>query len=155
MDQTTFKDICHDASLRLRLPDVEALGRGAAVMVDGTIMEIADTNRGDRLDAYLFVEVGVPVEDHRAEAYQALLGLQMLLIGTVEGMFVYDAVNDRVLFAARLPLWRAIDGAVMADILKAMAAQARTWRGTLLAGQLSDAQDPRQGFAQAGLGRLV
>ena len=97
----------------------------------------------------------VPAEDRRAEVFQALLGLQLLLVGAVEGMFVYDAVNDRVLFAARMPFWREIDGTQFAAVLTAMAAQATTWRRSLLAGKLDEVTDPRHAADQLGFGRLV
>ena len=155
MDQLKFNEICRDASLALRLPDVDALARGATVLVDSVVMEMAESRHEGRIDAYLFVELGVPAEDRRAEVYQSLLGLQLLLVGAVEGMFVYDAVNDRVMFAARMPFWREIDGKGLGAILRAMAAQATAWRSTLLAGKLDEALDPRLVSVQLGFGRLV
>lgn len=155
MNQAQFEEICRDASLCLHLPDTTALARGDAVAVDGILMEMAESRRGDAVDGYLFVEVGVPAEDRRAEVYQSLLGLQLLLVGAVEGMFVYDAVNDRILFAARMPFWKDIDGQQLAAVLTALAAQATTWRRSLLAGKLDEAMDPRRAVEHLGLGRLV
>lgn len=155
MNQAQFEELCRDASLRLHLPDTGALARGDAIVVDGVVMELAESRRENGIDGYLFVEIGVPAEDKRAEVYQSLLGLQLLLVGAVEGMFVYDAVNDRVLFAARMPFWQDIDGPRFAAVLTALAAQAITWRRSLLAGKLDEAMDPRHAAAHLGFGRLV
>ena len=155
MNQAQFEEICRDTSLRLQLPDTAALARGDVVVVQGVLMELAQSRREDGVDGYLFVEVGVPAEDRRAEVYQSLLGLQLLLVGAVEGMFVYDAVNDRILFAARMPFWKNIDGTQLAAVLTALATQATTWRRSLLAGKLEEAMDPRRAAEYLGLGRLV
>lgn len=155
MNQAQFEDICREASLCLHLPDTAALARGDAVIVDGVLMELAESRGEDRIDGYLFVELGVPSEDRRAEVYQSLLALQLLLVGAVEGMFVYDAVNDRILFAARMPFWKEIDGQALAAVLSALAAQATTWCRSMLAGKLADAMDPRHAAEHLGFGRLV
>ncbi len=155
VNQAQFEEICRDTSLRLQLPDTAALARGDVVVVQGVLMELAQSRREDGVDGYLFVEVGVPAEDRRAEVYQSLLGLQLLLVGAVEGMFVYDAVNDRILFAARMPFWKNIDGPQLAAVLTALATQATTWRRSLLAGKLEEAMDPRRAAEHLGLGRLV
>ncbi len=139
----------------LGLVDVNAIADGRAVAVDGVLVELAQNWRSGCLDAYLFVDAGVPHEDRGAEVCQALLSLQLLQLGEIEGMFVHDAVNDRLMFGARITLWRCLDGAALAILMRALASRAMTWRRTLLAQKLEQALDPRNAAGAIGFRDIV
>jgi hypothetical protein len=61
-----------------------------------------------------------------------------VLLGQIDAMFVRDALNDRLVFTARIPLHAQLGSDDFADALKTLVGQVRHWQSTVLAGQLID-----------------
>jgi hypothetical protein len=135
MNQKQFEQLCLDASTALGLKDTGALGAGFPATVDGVDVELLLTT-STPVGLQLILEVGAPAPGQRLQAFEALLSLQTLWMGELQGMFALDAAADRVLFVVTTPLAPTLQGGALAPVLRGLAAQVTGWRNTVLKGQL-------------------
>jgi hypothetical protein len=133
--EVQFAELCRDASLRLGLPDSEALGRGEVVEID----EVDGQMSFDMVksSAQFYVNLGDPKPDAASTVYENLLELQCMFAGQIDAMFLRDPVNDRLLFMVWIPL-RGHTADTFATALRATVTQVRKWQNTILAGRMID-----------------
>lgn len=135
MNQKQFEQLCLDTSASLGLQDTGALGAGYPATVDGVDLElILKTSAPPGIQ--LVLEVGAPDPVQRLQAFEALLALQTLWMGELQGMFALDSAADRLLFVVTAPVAPSLQGATLASVIRGLAAQVTGWRTTVLKGRL-------------------
>lgn len=135
MNQKQFEQLCLDASGALGLKDTGALGAGCPATVDGVDVElILKTSAPPGIQ--LVLELGAPDPAQRLEAFEAVLALQTLWMGELQGMFALDPAADRLLFVVTAPVVPSLQGATLASVIRGLAAQVTGWRNTVLKGRL-------------------
>ena len=135
MNQKQFEQLCLDTSTALGLKDTGALGAGFPATVDGVDVELLLTTSAPA-GLQLILEVGAPAPGQRLQVFEALLSLQTLWMGELQGMFALDATTDRVLFVVTTPVAPTLQGGALAAVLRGLATQVLGWRNTVLKGQL-------------------
>ncbi|PZO19974.1 MAG: hypothetical protein DCF26_04525 [Burkholderiales bacterium] len=135
MNQKQFEQLCLDACTALGLKDTGALGAGFPATIDGVDVELI-LKTSAPVGLQMILEVGAPDPEHRLQAYEAVLSLQALWMGDLQGMFALDAAADRLLFVLTAPVAPTLQGAALALVIRGLAAQVLGWRHTVLKDKL-------------------
>lgn len=131
MNHIDFAQLCRDASRSLGLADLEELGKGEVVEVEGIALELLfDAIREN--SACLFLEMGDVKDEYKAEVYETLFAMQGIFEGTVDAIFDFDNLNNRLLFRVRLPLSLETRGEGLAGVIRSFVGDVIEWRNTLL-----------------------
>lgn len=131
-----FQELCRGTSSHMNLFDTAAMGSGGAFFVDDVECQMSfDELRGS---ARLMCEMGDPKPGAEAEVHRTLLELQAAFAGLIDALFVRDALNDRLLFIARIPLHAQMPPVKLAGALGMLVKQVKDWQATVFAGALVD-----------------
>jgi hypothetical protein len=151
MNNIEFAQLCRETSRSLELGDLEELGAGEVVEVEGVAVELVlDTTRQN--SACLFLEMGDVKDEYKAEIYETLFAMQGIFEGTLDAIFDFDNLNNRLLFRVRLPLSFETRGDRLAGVIRSFSGDVIEWRNTLLQGRIyaeDDAEDNESEFSAA------
>ena len=86
-----FLRLCREASVRLELPDSEALGEGEPVFIDDVESQLVFDE--PRMCAHLCCELGDPKEGAELESDRQAARAAMRAAGQIDAMFVRDALK--------------------------------------------------------------
>ncbi|MBX3609461.1 MAG: CesT family type III secretion system chaperone [Hydrogenophaga sp.] len=128
MNESTFLDICHQASTALGLPEPERLGRDGRVDIDGVAMVVFFDELTAPDQVRCFVDLGpVPTADGEGHLRQ-LLNFNLFSVHPASGVCALDPVSGHGLLVFTLPLPDNTTGAQWSQALQAMVAQALALR---------------------------
>ncbi len=149
MNHIEFANLCRETSRSLELADLEELGQGAVVEVEGIALELVfDTDRQN--SACLFIEMGDVKDEYKAEVYETLFAMQGIFEGKLAAIFDFDNLNNRLLFRVRLPLSSETRGDRLAGVIRSFVGDVTEWRNTLLQGRIyanDDAEENESYFS--------
>lgn len=136
MDQETFSSLCEETARIFQTPDPACIARGEVFIVEGVECQLSYLReRGSALATF---ELGDPHPGTELELYRQLLEFQSMLVGRLDAAFVRDPINDTVLFTARLPLMDDLRADGLAESLRGLAGQVRSWKETVMQGKFLD-----------------
>jgi hypothetical protein len=151
MNHIEFANLCRETSRNLELADLEELGEGAVVEVEGIALQLVlDTERQN--SACLFIEMGDVKDEYKAEVYETLFAMQGIFEGKLAAIFDFDNLNNRLLFRVRLPLSSETRGDRLAGVIRNFVGDVTEWRNTLLQDRIyadDDAEDNESNFSAA------
>ena len=133
MNTFDFYTIYREAGERLGLEHTGALGTGDPIEVNGVHIEALYIDGQD--SCLLQADIGAINEADRAEAYEILLGLQLLAWDDPRVRFGFHPLHESIVLCAWVALNAKDQGEQLATQLVAMAAQVNAWREGPLAGR--------------------
>jgi Tir chaperone protein (CesT) family len=144
-----FAHLCSRTAVCLGL-EPDAFDASAVAEVSGvdTQLTLNELTGG----AYLMYDVGRPRPDLAGDVYRELLELNCLFVGSFDGVFMRDPINDGLLFSVRSPWHEGMAAEQFARWIRMMAEQVLEWRSTVLMGKTIDLP---QSFAEAASPGLI
>lgn len=140
MNNISFMQLCQATGQILELVHPEALGQGEVVSIDNIDLQFIPDATGGNL-ARLYIELGDIRPEDKVEVYEALFAIQLLMDGMMDGQFVLDNLNDRMMLLVRLPLSEETAPAQLAGVIQSFVSQVEQWRATVLLGRLFEIND--------------
>lgn len=148
MNRIKFTELCFETAQILHLTDAENFSDGEVVTVDDIDIQFIQDEKNSNL-ARLFLELGELNEVDKVEVYESLFSIQLMMEGEVDGQFVLDNLNDRMMFVVRLPLSDQTEASQLASVINLFVQQVMQWRSTILAGYLFEDEFNEQDINQA------
>ncbi|MGV3655410.1 MAG: hypothetical protein ACO1N5_14470 [Noviherbaspirillum sp.] len=152
MTDIEFMQLCRDIGQVLQPDRPTILCDEGEIKIDGVNVALFfdAENAPDLVCCY--VDLGEICQENRAEAYQALLTMNLLSGTKTTGVYSIDPESGNAIFIVQFPDPADLDGALRAELFRLYAAQAAGMRGAILAGEAPDPATVRAFFPMPGAG---
>lgn len=136
MNVLEFEQLCRDASLKLGIQDIEALGQGFSMRYANVPFEAAF--RMGRDSFLLTAELGAVTAPNRVNVYESLLTIQLMTWNQTGIRFGFNPDRQAVVLCAKVAIGPQLDAPWLAMVIRSLAAHAVEWRRTLLTGSFDE-----------------
>jgi hypothetical protein len=135
MTDTEFMQLCRDIGQVLQPDNPDVLCEEGSIEIDGVNIALFFEADSDADLLCCYIDLGEINQADRAEAYRALLTLNLLSGSKTTGVYSLDPESGNAIFILQLSAPDELDASLMAELFRLHAAQATGMRGSILAGQ--------------------
>jgi hypothetical protein len=150
VSEAYLEKLCSDVSRTLHLEDINALGRGEYVSIEGVDFFLVSTFTNDQM-ARLVLDLGEIEQEYKAEIYETIFAMQGMLDGSLDALFDYDQIRSCLMFRVKLPINLNTTAEGLLSVIRSFVMQIQEWRSTWLKNKLlsSDEQEKNQQYSLA------